>query len=71
MRNELYTLYPSLADESVAKVVGSRVCWYSDSLDENWLIDRMPGVEGLVVATGDSGHGFKVSHGVRVLYAFV
>lgn len=38
----------------------SRVCWYSDTEDENWVIDHAPGpVENVILTTGDSGHGFK------------
>ncbi len=47
---------PALAD---APVVGTRVCLYCDSHDGDLLIDRDPEREGLVVATGGSGHGFK------------
>lgn len=47
---------PGLAD---APVVGSRVCLYCDSRDGDLLVDRAPGREGLVVAAGGSGHGFK------------
>lgn len=47
---------PALAD---APIVGSRVCLYCDSRDGDLLIDRVPGREGLVVASGGSGHGFK------------
>ncbi|KAL6865787.1 hypothetical protein ACO1O0_001885 [Amphichorda felina] len=36
-----------------------RICWYSDTRDADWLADWHPGWEGLFVATGDSGHGFK------------
>lgn len=37
----------------------ARLCWYTDSVDNDFLIDYVPGVEGLVVASGGSGHGFK------------
>jgi glycine/D-amino acid oxidase-like deaminating enzyme len=47
---------PSLA---AAPVVGTRVCLYCDSVDGDLLIDRDPEREGLVVASGGSGHGFK------------
>lgn len=36
-----------------------RLCWYTDSVDNSFLIDYVPSVEGLVVASGGSGHGFK------------
>jgi sarcosine oxidase/L-pipecolate oxidase len=37
----------------------SRLCWYTDSYDNHFVIDFVPGTEGLMVATGGSGHGFK------------
>ena len=49
----------SLAD---APLVGSRYCRYCrycDTWDGNFWIDHDPEREGLVVATGGSGHGFK------------
>lgn len=36
-----------------------RLCWYSDSVDNSFLIDYVPGTESLIVANGGSGHGFK------------
>lgn len=39
--------------------LSTRLCWYSDTRDADWLVDWHPGWEGLFVATGDSGHGFK------------
>lgn len=37
----------------------SRLCWYTDSIDNSFLIDHVPGTTGLMVASGGSGHGFK------------
>ncbi|KAF9887175.1 hypothetical protein FE257_010429 [Aspergillus nanangensis] len=37
----------------------TRLCWYTDSFDNNFVLDFVPGVRGLMVATGGSGHGFK------------
>ena len=34
-------------------------CLYNDTLDEHFWIDHHPEKEGLSVATGGSGHGFK------------
>lgn len=46
-------------DPAVRARVGTRLCHYSDTRNEDWLIDFVPGVKGLVCASGDSGHGFK------------
>ncbi|KAG5928766.1 hypothetical protein E4U42_008093 [Claviceps africana] len=37
----------------------TRLCWYADTKDGNWLVDWHPGWKGLFIATGDSGHGYK------------
>ncbi len=47
---------PELADAPLAR---SKMCVYTDSWDGNPLISRHPEVDGLTVATGGSGHGFK------------
>ncbi|KAI0123473.1 FAD dependent oxidoreductase [Xylariales sp. AK1849] len=40
-------------------ITGCRNCWYIDSLDNGFLIDRVPGDDGMMVCSGGSGHGFK------------
>ncbi len=47
---------PWLADRAFDE---TRICWYSDTPTGNFLIDYHPGYEGLFLATGGSGHGFK------------
>jgi glycine/D-amino acid oxidase-like deaminating enzyme len=47
---------PALAD---ARLAGRRVCLYCDTSDGDFLIDAEPGRDGLIVASGGSGHGFK------------
>jgi glycine/D-amino acid oxidase-like deaminating enzyme len=47
---------PALGD---APVVGTRICLYCDAVDGDLLIAPDPEREGLVVASGGSGHGFK------------
>jgi sarcosine oxidase/L-pipecolate oxidase len=37
----------------------TRLCWYTDSYDNHFVIDFVPDKKGLMVATGGSGHGFK------------
>jgi glycine/D-amino acid oxidase-like deaminating enzyme len=48
--------FPSAAD---APLVGGRLCLYCDTVDGDFWITRHPRREGLVVAAGGSGHGFK------------
>lgn len=62
MLRELQTMYPLLRlgePDSVAQIHFTRICWYCDTRDENFLIDFHPDVDGLLVALGDSGHGLK------------
>jgi sarcosine oxidase/L-pipecolate oxidase len=47
---------PELLTLSIQK---RRLCWYTDSVDNNFVIDYVPGKRGLMVASGGSGHGFK------------
>lgn len=55
-RDFLRESIPSIAE---APVVDTRICLYCDSVDGDLLLDRDPEREGLVVAAGGSGHGFK------------
>jgi sarcosine oxidase/L-pipecolate oxidase len=38
----------------------TRMCWYSDTTDGNWVIDYHPKFPSLLYATGGAGHAFKV-----------
>ncbi len=55
-REFLRDLLPGLTD---APAVFNRLCMYCDTWDGDLWIDRHPEKEGLVVAAGGSGHGFK------------
>jgi glycine/D-amino acid oxidase-like deaminating enzyme len=48
--------FPELAGASIRS---RRLCFYCDSFDGDFWIDWDPDREGLLVATGGSGHGFK------------
>ena len=56
LREFLASTFPSLAD---APIVYKRVCMYCDTHDGNFWIARDTEREGLVIAAGDCGHGFK------------
>jgi glycine/D-amino acid oxidase-like deaminating enzyme len=56
LREFLASTFPALTD---ASIVYTRVCMYCDTHDGHFWIARDPEREGLVVAAGDSGHGFK------------
>ncbi|KAL2815808.1 FAD dependent oxidoreductase [Aspergillus cavernicola] len=49
---------PEIAAEGI-DIFLTRICWYNDSFDNHLVIDRLPGTEGVMVATGGSGHAFK------------
>ncbi|TPX31470.1 hypothetical protein SmJEL517_g05207 [Synchytrium microbalum] len=40
-------------------IVNTRLCWYTDSFDGNFLVDYIPTRPGVMVATAGSGHAFK------------
>ncbi|EST04528.1 FAD dependent oxidoreductase [Kalmanozyma brasiliensis GHG001] len=76
MLTELAQIYPSLASPN--RVVSTRVCWYSDTLDENWILDRLsrhPAAQGrgdnVWVITGDSGHAYKFLPIIGDLFATI
>lgn len=41
------------------EVAEARTCFYADSFDGHWIVGAQPGVEGVFVASGGSGHAFK------------
>ena len=56
--------HPSvLASAPVCRRAFSQICSvrYADTQDENWLIGPVPGDPSLFVATGGSGHAYKVN----------
>jgi glycine/D-amino acid oxidase-like deaminating enzyme len=56
LRKFLSWAFPALVD---APIVYTRVCMYCDTHDGNFWIASDPEREGLVIAAGDCGHGFK------------
>jgi glycine/D-amino acid oxidase-like deaminating enzyme len=60
-RTYLARRFPALAGQPL---VESRVCQYENTSSGDFLIDRHPRIENLVLVGGGSGHGFK--HGPAV-----
>ena len=56
LREFLAGTFPALLD---APIVYTRICLYCDTHDGDFWIAPDPKRPGLVIATGDSGHGFK------------
>lgn len=56
LREFLGRAFPALAD---APITHSRLCFYCDTHDGNFWIAEDPDRAGLIIAAGDSGHGFK------------
>jgi len=56
LRDFLAATFPALAD---ASIVFTRICIYCDTADGHFWIAADPEREGVTVATGGSGHGFK------------
>jgi glycine/D-amino acid oxidase-like deaminating enzyme len=56
LREFLSGTFPTLVD---APIVHTRICLYCDTHDGHFWIAPDPERLGLIVATGDSGHGFK------------
>ncbi|KAM0545376.1 hypothetical protein ACHAPJ_011360 [Fusarium lateritium] len=56
LRDGLRQLVPQFADRPW---VNKRMCWYSDTPEGDFIVDRHPSVDGLFLATGGAGHAFK------------
>jgi len=57
LRDSLRAVYPALAEKPF---VSTRLCWYNDSVDDDWVIGYHPESQNtLMIATGGSGHAYK------------
>lgn len=46
-----------------------KTCLYTNTADENFIIDQLPGYDNVFVAAGFSGHGFKFAAGIGEIMA--
>ncbi|EXM03654.1 FAD dependent oxidoreductase [Fusarium oxysporum II5] len=56
LREGLQDLVPEVADREWLR---TRLCWYSDTPEGDFIVDHHPVREGLFLATGGAGHAFK------------
>jgi sarcosine oxidase/L-pipecolate oxidase len=56
IKNFVASNLPELAPLGIS---GVRNCWYTDSIDNDFIISKIPSQDGLLVCSGGSGHGFK------------
>lgn len=66
MREFVGKYMPGLAN---APLVYTRRCLYTDTLDGHFWIDHHPGIAGLSVSSGGSGHGMKMAPVLGIMTA--
>jgi glycine/D-amino acid oxidase-like deaminating enzyme len=62
----LATRFPALAD---SKITASWAGLYAITPDWSMIVDRAPGIEGMYLAVGGSGHSFKLGPGIGLALA--
>ncbi|KIX00616.1 uncharacterized protein Z518_09681 [Rhinocladiella mackenziei CBS 650.93] len=58
IKSFLADFLPELAENGIG-IDLTRLCWYTDSFDNHYVIDNLPQQKSVMVATGGSGHAFK------------
>ncbi|MCO5177147.1 MAG: N-methyl-L-tryptophan oxidase [Thermomicrobiales bacterium] len=70
--SEIATLLAALArylPGAAGKVTSSLTCMYTNTPDENFIIDHHPGAEQVTIACGFSGHGYKFASAIGEVLA--
>ena len=57
--------------DAAGETVGLRACMFTNTPDEHFIIDRLPGTPNVVVASPCSGHGFKFASVIGEIIADV
>lgn len=65
LRSSLRRFFPDADGDLLAM----RTCMFTNTPDEHFIIDRLPGFEEIVVASPCSGHGFKFSSAIGEILA--
>lgn len=65
LRRGLAAFFP----EADGTVLALRTCMFTNTPDEHFILDRLPGFEEVIVASPCSGHGFKFSSAIGEVLA--
>ncbi len=57
-KDTILAIAPDVAKAKGLKIV-SKLLWYTDAINSDFVLDYVPSVTNLLVATGGSSHGFK------------
>lgn len=68
MRRFVRMRFPSLSN---APLINARVCQYENSLDGDFIIDKLPEASNALIVGGGSGHGFKHAPAIGELAAAI
>ena len=55
--------------DAAGSLLTARTCMFTNTPDEHFIVDRLPGEERIIVASPCSGHGFKFSSVVGEILA--
>lgn len=66
---DLRTVLGALMPDAVGPLADAKVCFYTNTPDEHYLIDRHPVHPQVAYASACSGHGFKASNAVGEVLA--
>lgn len=65
LRQALEAFFP----EADGELLALRTCMFTNTPDEHFILDRLPGFEEVIVASPCSGHGFKFSSAIGEILA--
>jgi sarcosine oxidase len=68
-RQQLQTCLARHIPAANGDVLGLKGCMYTNTPDENFIIDTLPGFEQVIVASPCSGHGFKFASAIGEVLA--
>ena len=68
-RSHMHRLMSRYMPDAAGRILESATCMYTNTFDENFLIDFLPTHPNVLVASACSGHGFKFSSAIGEILA--